>query len=241
MAGRTPSSVMMFAAGLGLRMLPLTRTLPKPMIRIAGKPMIDHMLDRFAAAGVRRAVVNVHHLADQIEEHLSARGDIEIRISDERAALLDQGGGIARALPLLGENPFFICNTDALWLEGPRQNLARLAAAFDPAKMDILLLVAATATSVGVDWAGDFFMGADGRLSRRPEREIAPFVYAGVGIVKPELFAREAREIFPLAPFFWRAAQVGRLFGLRLDGVWLHVGSPPMIEEAERTIRRSVL
>jgi N-acetyl-alpha-D-muramate 1-phosphate uridylyltransferase len=203
--------------------------------------MIDHMLDRFARAGVETAIVNVHYLADQIEDHLAPRKSPRILISDERDELLDQGGGIAKALPLLGPEPFFVCNTDAVWLEGPRQNLRRLADAWDPVSMDILLLVAATTASVGVDWQGDFLMAPDGRLTRRAEREVAPFVYAGVGIVKPELFSGETKKIFPLAPIFFEAAQKGRVFGQRLDGVWLHVGAPQVVAEAEWTISRSVL
>jgi len=239
MSVTAPARAMVFAAGLGARMRPLTLTVPKPMIKIAGKPMIDHMLDRFVEAGVRVAVVNVHHLADQIEAHLSARKDIQIIISDEREALLDQGGGIAKALPLLGPEPFFVANTDALWIEGPRPNLSRLAEAWDPSRMDILLLVAASTASVGVDWPGDFLMAADGRLTRRAEREVAPFVYAGVGVMKPELFAAETRKVFPLAPFFYEAAKKGRLYGQRLDGIWLHVGVPEMIAKAEMTIAHS--
>ena len=239
MSVTAPARAMVFAAGLGARMRPLTLTVPKPMIKIAGKPMIDHMLDRFVEAGVRVAVVNVHHLADQIEAHLSARKDIQIIISDEREALLDQGGGIAKALPLLGPEPFFVANTDALWIEGPRPNLSRLAEAWDPSRMDILLLVAASTASVGVDWPGDFLMAADGRLTRRAEREVAPFVYAGVGVMKPELFAAETRKVFPLAPFFYEAAKKGRLYGQRLDGIWLHVGVPETITEAEMTIAHS--
>lgn len=241
MSFTAPSKAMVFAAGLGTRMRPLTATVPKPMIKVAGKPMIDHMLDRFARAGTRTAIVNVHHLADQIEAHLSTRTDPEVIISDERDELLDQGGGIAKALPLLGSEPFFLANTDALWLEGPRQNLRRMAEAWDPVRMDILLLVAATTASVGVDWPGDFLMAADGRLTRRAEFQVAPFVYAGVGIVKPELFAAQTRRVFPLAPFFFEAAQKGRLYGQRLDGLWLHVGVPEMIAEAEWIISRSVL
>lgn len=240
MAHEIPSTAMVFAAGLGRRMLPLTKTTPKPLIKVGGRSMLDHMLDRFAEAGVRRVVVNVHHLADQIESHLASRQDLEVIVSDERDALLDQGGGIAKALPMLGEAPFFVANTDALWIEGPRRNLSRIAETWDPAEMDVLLLVAATATSVGVDWPGDVFMDAAGRLSRRPEREVAPFVYAGVGILKPELFAGRKEKIFPLAPFFWDAAEKGRLYGQRLDGVWLHVGEPHVIAEAERELERSV-
>ncbi len=236
-----PTKAMVFAAGIGVRMRPLTLTIPKPMIKVAGKPMIDHMLDRFAKAGVGAAIVNVHHLADQIETHLATRKDLEIIISDERETLLDQGGGIAKALPLLGPEPFFIANTDALWLEGPRANVLRLAEVWDPRRMDILLLVAATTASVGVDWPGDFQMAPDGRLTRRAEREVAPFVYAGVGVVKPEIFAAETRKIFPLAPFFFEAAERGRLYGQRLDGLWLHVGVPDMIAEAEMTIAQSIL
>lgn len=236
-----PAKAMVFAAGLGTRMRPLSDTIPKPLIKVAGKPMIDHALDRFAVAGLETAIVNVHHLADQIEAHLANRTNPKILISDEREILLDQGGGIGKALPLLGREPFFLCNTDAFWIEGPSQNLHRLAEAWNPATMDVLLLVAATAASIGVDWAGDFSMAGDGRLTRRAEREVAPFVYAGVGIIKPELFAAETREVYRLAPIFFEAAEKDRLFGLRLDGLWLHVGSPEAIEEAESTIARSVL
>jgi MurNAc alpha-1-phosphate uridylyltransferase len=232
---------MVFAAGLGKRMRPVTDTVPKPLVKIGGRTMIDHMLDRFAEIGVGRAIVNVHYLADHLEQHLARRTAPKIIISDEREKLLDQGGGIRKVLPLIGEKPFFICNTDAIWLEGARSNLARLRDRWDPDIMDILLLVAASATSIGVDWAGDFFMDADGRLTRRGESEVAPFVYAGVGIMKPQLFAHMKEEVFRLAPFFFEAAERGRLFGQRLDGQWLHVGTPAAIEEAERAIRRSVL
>lgn len=232
---------MVFAAGLGTRMRPLTEKTPKPLIKVAGKPLIDHMLDRFAAIGLPTAIVNVHFHPEQIEAHLASRTEPHILISDERSLLLDQGGGIKRALPLLGEAPFFICNTDAFWLEGPCSNLQRLAAAWDPDRMDILLLIAATTSSQGVDWLGDFSFEPDGRLKKRQERMVAPFVYAGVGIVKPELFQAETREVFPLAPYFFAAAAQDRLFGLRLDGVWLHVGTPEAIEEAELTVARSIL
>ncbi len=236
-----PHTAMVFAAGLGTRMRPVTDDRPKPLIPVGGKALIDHMLDRFAALGLERAIVNVHYRADQMEEHLAGRERPRILVSDERTRLLDQGGGIRKVLPLLGEAPFFLCNTDALWLEGPRSNLAALAARWDPAIMDVLLLVASTTTSVGVDWAGDFTMASSGALSRREERAVAPFVYAGVGIIKPELFA----DLLPdtparLAPFFFEAAERGRLFGQRLDGQWLHVGTPEAIGEAEDTIKRSV-
>jgi MurNAc alpha-1-phosphate uridylyltransferase len=236
-----PKAAMVFAAGLGARMRPITLTLPKPLVAVAGKALIDHCLDRFAEAGVERAVVNVHWLADQIEAHLAARAAPAILVSDERARLLDQGGGIKKALPLLGAAPFFLCNTDAFWIEGPRSNLARLAAAFDPERMDAALLVAASAGAVGVDWPGDFSLDADGRLTAREDRHVAPFVYTGVGIVKPDLFADQREDVFRLAPYFFEAARKGRLHGVRLDGLWLHVGRPESIAEAERAIDRSTL
>jgi len=236
-----PTSAMVFAAGLGTRMRPLTLTRPKPLIEVAGRALIDYCLDRFADNGVEMAVVNVHYLPDQIEAHLEGRTRPRIVISDERKLLLDQGGGIAHARAALGEAPFYVCNTDAFWVEGPRSNLARLAKAFDPERMDALLLVASSAGAVGVDWPGDFEMDADGRLSRREAQKVAPFVYTGVGILKPQLFDGVTDEVFRLAPLFWKAAEAGRLFGLRLDGLWLHVGRPETIVEAELAIARSVL
>jgi len=236
-----PKTAMVFAAGLGLRMRPITQTLPKPLVKIAGKTLLDHCLDRFADAGVERAIVNVHYLADQIEAHLAARERPRIIISDERGKLLDQGGGIKKALSLIGDEPFFLCNTDAFWLEGPRSNLRRLAAAWAPDQMDVALLVAATVSAAGVDWPGDFSMHADGWLVRRQEREVAPYVYTGVGIIKPEFFKKDTRDVFRLAPIFFEAAAKNRLYGVRLDGVWLHVGYPDAINEAERAIDRSTL
>lgn len=236
-----PDKAMIFAAGLGTRMRPLSDQIPKPLVKVGGKALIDHALDRFAADGVATAIVNLHHHADQIETHLAGRRAPKILISDERAKLLDQGGGIKKALPQLGNAPFFICNTDSFWIEGTQPNLQRLAAAWDPKEMDILLLVAAAASSVGVDWPGDFTMDPLGRLQRREERRVAPFVYTGIGIIKPSLFAEASEDVFRLAPYFFQAAQEGRLFGVRLDGIWLHIGTPQAIEEAERLITRSVL
>jgi MurNAc alpha-1-phosphate uridylyltransferase len=236
-----PETAMVFAAGLGMRMRPLTDKLPKPLIKVGGRALIDHCLDRLADSGVERAIVNVHWLADQIEAHLARRRSPKILISDERSKLLDQGGGIKHALPMIGKDPFLICNTDAFWIEGPRSNLARLAAAFDSEAMDILLLVAAGAGAVGVDWPGDFTMSREGALTPREPRHVAPFVYTGVGIVKPELFASEPAEVFRLAPYFHAAAAKGRLYGVRLDGLWVHVGRPETIAEAERAIDRPIL
>ena len=234
-----PDTVMVFAAGLGTRMRPVTDRIPKPLVQVGGKALIDHMLDRFAEAGVPKAVVNVHYLAGQIEAHLEGRTSPEIFISDERAKLLDQGGGIMKAWPHLRDRPFYICNTDAFWLEGPPSSIARLTQAWDPDKMDILLLVASATTAIGVDWPGDFTLDAEGRLTKREERAVAPFVYAGVGIMKPELFDGETRQVFRLAPHFFDAASKGRLYGQRLDGIWLHVGTPEAIAEAEAAVARS--
>jgi len=241
MSSVMPKTAMIFAAGLGARMRPITDAVPKPLVKVGGAALIDYCLDRFAENGVERAIVNVHWLADQIEAHLATRTKPRILISDERARLLDQGGGIKRVLPQLGEAPFFLCNTDAFWIEGPRSNLRRLAELFDPERMDAALLVASAAGAVGVDWPGDFTMSPDGRLQARDPRHVAPFVYTGIGIIKPQLFANEQSEVFRLAPFFFEAARKGRLFGLRLDGLWLHVGRPESIVEAERAIGRSTL
>ncbi len=232
---------MVFAAGLGTRMRPLTLTVPKPLIKVGGKALIDHILAHFVKAGVRRAIVNVHYLADQIESHFAGSQDMEIIISDERAQLLDQGGGIKKVLDLLLPDPFFICNTDAFWLEGPHSNIQRLAELWDPERMDALLLVASMTHSVGVDWPGDFTLDAEGRLHKRAERQVAPFVYSGVGIIKPQLFQGEPADVFMLAPILFAAAEKNRLFGLRLDGLWLHVGMPEAVADAERALARSIL
>lgn len=238
---KAPETAMVFAAGLGTRMRPVTDSIPKPLVRIAGRPLIDHMLDRLAESGVKRAVVNVHYKAEQLIAHLAGRRRPEIVISDESDRLLDQGGGIMKALPHLGDKPFLICNTDAIWIENGVWSLQRFYDAWDAAKMDALLLVAATSNSIGVDWPGDFHMDAEGRLTKRRERLVSPFVYAGVGILKPELFAGETRDVFRLAPTFFEAADKGRLYGLRLDGLWLHVGTPAAIDEAEAAYARSIL
>ena len=230
---------MVFAAGLGTRMRPITDAIPKPLVSVAGKTLIDYTLDRLADNGIPRAIVNVHYLPDQIINYLKGRARPRILISDERRQLLDQGGGIKKVLPLIGEQPFFVCNTDAFWIEGPSSNLTRLAEIWDPKKMDALLLVAPTTASVGVDWRGDFSMDGWGRLSRREEGQVAPFVYSGVGILKPKLFQDEDRDIFGLSPILFRLAGAGRLFGARLDGLWLHVGSPEAIVQAEDAIGRS--
>ncbi len=234
-----PRRAMILAAGLGTRMRPLTDTQPKPLVRVGGKALIDHVLDRLAAAGIEIAVVNVHHFADQLEQHLAVRKRPKIVISDERANVLGTGGGVVKALPLLGPAPFFHVNSDTLWIDGVKPNLERLAAAFDPERMDALLLLAATATSVGYSGRGDFAMAPDGRLRRRTEREVVPFVYAGIAILAPALFRDAPGGAFALTRLFDRAIEEERLFGLRLEGVWMHVGTPDAIAAAEKAILAS--
>ena len=234
-----PRSAMILAAGLGTRMRPLTHALPKPLVAVGGKPLINHVLDRLAAAGVETAVVNVHHFADQIEQHLKPRRAPKIIISDERDAVLGTGGGIAKALPLIGDAPFFVVNADTLWIDGVKPNLVRLATAFEPNAMDALLLLAPTATSVGYAGRGDFSMAPDGKLRRRNEREVAPFVYAGIAILAPALFKDAPNGAFALTHVLDRAIEQERLFGLRLEGVWMHVGTPEAVTAAERAIMAS--
>lgn len=234
------TSAFVLAAGLGKRMRPITATVPKPLVEVSGKALIDHALDRAAEGGIERAVVNVHWLADLIEGHLAKRaGPPSIVLSDERAALLETGGGVKKALAAFGDEPFMVFNSDSFWLEGPKPNLGRLIAEWDPGRMDILLLVAPTATSLGYEGAGDFFMEPDGLLSWRGEREIAPFIYAGVAIMKPALFADTPEGPFSLTLLFGRAIERGRLHGLRLDGQWLHVGTPEAIAAAEARVMES--
>ena len=235
-----PKSAMVLAAGLGTRMRPFNGNLPKPLVQVGGKALIDYVLDRLAEQGVERAVVNVHHLADQIEQHLAGRKRPKILISDERDELLGTGGGVIKALPKLGDGPFFHINSDTIWLDGVKPNLGRLAAAFDPARMDALLLVAPTASSIGYAGRGDFSMAPDGVLTRRSEREVVPFVYAGAAILTPAFFAGAAPGPSSMSPLFDRAAEAQRLCGLRLEGVWMHVGTPDAIKAAEEAILESV-
>ena len=229
---------MVLAAGLGTRMRPLTDALPKPLVPVADKPLIDHVLDRLADVGVEKAVVNVHHFADQLIEHLGRRTRPRIAISDERGLLLGTGGGVKRALSDLGDRPFFHVNSDTIWVDRTKPNLARLADAFDPETMDTLLLLAPAKGSVGYTGRGDFAMAPDGRLTRRGGRETVPFVYAGAAILRPDLFIDAPEGEFPLTDMFECAAKKGRLFGLQLEGLWMHVGTPAAIQESEAAIRR---
>jgi len=231
-----PKSAIVLAAGLGTRMRPYNGHIPKPLVAIGGKSLIDYGLDRLADAGVERAVVNVHHLADAVERHLAARKKPRIVISDERGELLGTGGGIAKALSKLDDTPFFLVNSDTLWLDGVKPNFARLAEAFDADTMDVLLLLASTTGSIGYEGRGDYAMLPDGRLRRRAEQEVVPFIYAGAAILSPALFANAPAGAFPLTLLFDRAGANGRLFGLRLEGVWMHVGTPEAVAAAEAAL-----
>jgi MurNAc alpha-1-phosphate uridylyltransferase len=231
-----PSSAFVLAAGLGTRMRPHNGHVPKPLVAIGGKSLIDYSLDRLAEAGVARAVVNVHYLADALERHLALRQKPRIVISDERGELLGTGGGIAKALPALGDAPFFLVNSDTLWLDGVNPNFVRLADAFDADGMDALLLLAPTIGSIGYEGRGDYAMDADGRLQRRGERAAVPFIYAGAAVLAPALFTDAPAGAFALTQLFDRAGAEGRLFGLPLEGVWMHVGTPDAVAAAEAAL-----
>ena len=236
----SPTKAMVLAAGLGVRMRPLTDRMPKPLIRVAGRALLDHVLDKLADAGVGEAVVNVHYLPDQIIDHVATRNRPRVIISDERDHVLGTGGGVVKALPLLGHLPFFHVNSDTMWIDGVRPNLARLAEAFDPARMDILMLMAPTTSSIGYNGSGDYAMLPDGALRKRREHQVVPFVYAGAAIMSPSLFADAPAGEFSLTKTFDRANEQERLFGLRLDGVWMHVGTPDAIDAAEKAFLASV-
>ncbi len=233
----TPRSAMVLAAGLGTRMRPLTDRKPKPLIEVAGKALIDRVLDRLSDAGVETAVVNIHYLPELMRAHLAKRATPRIVISDESRHLLGTGGGVVKVLGELGGAPFFHVNSDTIWLDRAKPNLARLADAFDPAAMDALLLLAPATGSIGYDGRGDYAMAPDGRLARRTAGDAVPFVYAGAAILAPALFAGAPAGDFALTALFDRAAQAGRLHGLALDGLWMHIGTPEAVRAAEAAIK----
>ena len=226
---------MVLAAGRGMRLRPLTDRLPKPLVPVGGVAMLDRALDALARAGVSQAVVNVHHLAPQIEARLATRERPAIRISREDA-LLETGGGIAKAIGHFGADPFFAVNADVVWLDGKTPALTRLAEAWDGDRMDALLLVHPVAHAIGYDGAGDFTLAGDGRLERRGTAPSAPFVFAGVQILHPRLFADAPAGAFSLNLLYDRARAAGRLFGLAHDGGWLHVGTMDGLAAAERAL-----
>lgn len=220
------------AAGLGTRMRPLTDTLPKPLIKVGGRALIDHTLDRLVNNGVKTAVVNLHHLAPKVEAHLKKRTSPKIVFSRE-PDILDTGGGIVNALPLLGDAPFFAANGDILWLNGPRSALRRMVEAWDDEKMDGLLLMHNTVDAYGYTGMGDFTLDPDGLLGLRPERELSPFLYTGVQILHPRLFKDVPDGPFPLNILYERAIEAERLYGIVHDGEWFHIGTPEGLTEAE--------
>jgi N-acetyl-alpha-D-muramate 1-phosphate uridylyltransferase len=239
MSTQRPTTAFVLAAGLGTRMRPLTDTLPKPLVPLAGRAMIDHVLDRLADAGITNAVVNVHYLADQIERHVAQRTNPRVLISDERGVLLETGGGVVRALPKLGSAPFVIHNSDSVWIEHGRPNINRMLDTWNAARMDSLMLLAPTSTSLGYDGRGDFHLAADGRLTRRSGNTTAPYVFAGVSIIDPGMFKGEAERPFSLNRVWDRAIAASRLYGIVLDGLWMHVGTPEALIEANAAIARA--
>jgi MurNAc alpha-1-phosphate uridylyltransferase len=228
-----PTRGMVMAAGLGVRMRPLTNDRPKPLIEVGGKTLLDHAIDRFKAAGVKFVVVNVHYKGEMIIAHLKRRTDIEIHIQDERDKLLDTGGALKRALPLFKGEPFFTYNSDSIWLESLGSNLLRMAQRWDDAEMDCLMLMAATFSSIGFEGRGDFNMDSNGRLSRRQPQRVTPFAWPGVQIIHPRLVDKGPSGVFSTNVLWDIAIEQGRLFGIRLDGKWMHVGTPEAKLEAD--------
>jgi MurNAc alpha-1-phosphate uridylyltransferase len=238
-AGATPlvsDVAMLLAAGIGKRMRPLTATRPKPLVRVAGKPLIDYSLDKLVEAGVARAVVNVHYLPDQLVAHLRGRRAPAIAISDETEALLETGGGMVRALPLIGAETFFCLNTDAIWLDGPRNVFADLSAAWDEARMDALMLVVSHARANNFPGMGDFHLDPLGRISRRKPGRVAPFIYTGIQIVSQRLLRDAPEGAFSTGVLWDRAIAEGRLYGISHNGLWFEVGSPDMIAPTEAAL-----
>lgn len=241
-----PHTAMVLAAGLGTRMRPLTDDRPKALVEVGGRALIDHVLDRLAEAGVERAVVNVHWFADRLEAHLAARGGApSIAVSDERAELLETGGGLKKARPLLGDDPVFVANIDSVWIDRtgtPGGALDALVRLWDPDRMDAALLLARREGSIGFEGAGDFRLDEDGRLSFRGDAPSAPYAYMGVHITRPD-YADGGPDGGPDGPFslspLWRAsAAKGRLYGCVLDGDWMHVGDPEARDAAEARLGR---
>jgi MurNAc alpha-1-phosphate uridylyltransferase len=220
----SPRTAMVLAAGLGTRLRPVTDTIPKPLIEINGRTLLDHAIDRLALVGVERVVVNVHYKAAMVAAQLARRDHPRIEISHE-TELLDTGGGVARALPLL-DDVFFVVNSDLLWLDGQDRTLQRLATAFDPERMDAILLLQRTVTAVGYEGSGDYLIDASGYPHRRGEREIAPFLFAGLQLLHSRAFAGISDRVFSLVRIFDRAEEAGRLQAIVHDGEWYHIGTP---------------
>ena len=226
---------MVLAAGLGTRMRPLTDAMPKALVPVAGRALIDRVLDELVAAGVERAVVNVHYLAAQMEDHLAARRDLEVLISDEREALLDSGGGIQKARRLLGEAPFFVANIDSLWIDAGDAPLETLKRAWDPEAMDLLLLLVARGRGLGFEGPQGFLMDDAGRLTHSASPDVVtPFANVGFGIMKPEILdSSPAAGPFSIVPVWHELQAAGRLYGVAMDAFWMHVGDPAARDLAE--------
>jgi len=238
-----PRTAMVLAAGLGTRMRPLTDDRPKALVEVGGRALIDHVLDRLADAGVERAVVNVHWFADRLEAHLRDRRRPAILISDERVELLETGGGLKKARPLLGDDPIWVANIDSVWTSPANRPgtdaLHRLAELWDPERMDVALLLAAREQSIGFEGRGDMFLAEDGRLAFRGDAPTAPYAYMGVHIAKPGLVDDGPDGPFSLTRIWRRLADEGRLFGAVLDGFWMHVGDPGARDAAEARLREA--
>lgn len=231
------TTAMVLAAGLGTRMAGAGNGLPKPLVQLAGRTLLDHVLDRHVEAGTERVIVNVHHKADLIESHLQSRRAPRIEISDERDALLDTGGGVKKALPRLGAGAFLIHNSDSVWIEGIGANLTRLVDAWDETKMDCLMLLALASQSLGYHGRGDFDFAADGRIKRRAaDQKLVPFAFAGVSVAHPRLFVGAPEGAFSLNKVWDGAIAKGRAYGLRMEGTWMHVGSPDALALAEQRL-----
>ncbi len=228
---------MVLAAGFGQRMRPITDTLPKPLVPVDGRALLDRALDHFAAAGILKVIVNTHYLGAQIHDHLNGRETPDITLTAE-FEILETGGGVLNALEFLGDAPFAVANSDALWGDGPTPALARMVDAWDDDRMDALLLLHSTIEAVGYTGRGDFFMAPDGGLVRRQEGEVAPFLFTGIQILHPRCFEGEAAGKFSLNRIYDKALMAGRLFGVRHDGDWYHVGTPEGLAEVEKIFRR---
>jgi MurNAc alpha-1-phosphate uridylyltransferase len=227
-------TAMVLAAGLGKRMRPLTATRPKPLVEVAGKPLLDHVLDRLRSAGIARVVVNVHYLADSLEAHLKRKaGDLDIQVSDERGLLLETGGGVAKALPLIADERFLIANSDNLWIDGPVDAIRLLADRWNDAEMDALLLLVPLARANCHSGLGDFHMDPAGHISRRRAAKVAPFVFTGVQLVSKRLFADLPEGPFSFNLLWDRAIAAGRAYGVSHQGLWFDVGTPPAIGKTE--------
>ncbi len=242
MTAKTPRKLnlthgMILAAGFGKRMRPITDTLPKPLVQVAGRALLDRALDHFETAGISKVVVNSHYLGDQIRDHLAPRNSPDIILSPE-SEILETGGGVLHALDQLGDAPFVAANSDALWGDGPTPALSRMRDVWDDTRMDALLLLHSTVNAVGYVGRGDFFMEPDGALTRRQEGGVAPFLFTGIQILHPRCFDGEAPGKFSLNRIYDKALAAGRLFGLRHDGDWYHVGTPEGLAEVETIFRR---